>query len=233
MNYEASAILLNYRKKNSLEKTIESIRSQSIPIEIILIDNSGEDLCKDLGVDLLISSTKNLHCKSRFLFSIYATTDYIFTLDDDVILMDRTGIEHYLNFFRKIENKQDFILVDRNNHYRNLSQKNYESFDNEWNFTNFGKGRFLFFHRSYLENLEIGFHDFIDPNLLKTCSGLFGETIPQEFIVIDDIAFQKKAKKIIYSKLIDIISDQDSANTGCHQKPYHYESRKYWISNNE
>jgi glycosyltransferase involved in cell wall biosynthesis len=233
MNFEASAVLLNYRKKNSLIKTIKSIRSQSIPVEIILIDNSGKDECKDLDIDFLISSSKNLHCKSRFLFSQYATADFIFTLDDDVILQDSTGIEHYLNFFKDLNNKEDFILVDKNNHYKSFSKKNLGSFNDEWEYTNYGKGRFLFFHRSYLNKISIGFHDFIDPYSYKTCSGLFDEKIPQDFIVIDDISFQKKAKNVLYSKLRTLILDQETAGIGCHQKPHHYESRERWILDNE
>jgi hypothetical protein len=232
LSNKATAILLNFKKKESLIKTIESIRRQTVPIEIILIDNSEKNECIDVDVDHLISSSRNLHCKSRFLAANWATTNYIFTLDDDVLLTDSDVIEKYIFFFEKFPIKNNTILVDRNNHYSFLTQKYPLEYNEEWSHTNFGKGRFLFFHSSYLEFVSIGYKDFVDPEDITYKTGLFGYNIRINNIVIDDLSFQNNAKWILFPNNFSAIEDQTSSHTGCQQTPGHFDFRYKWIREN-
>jgi hypothetical protein len=227
---KATAVLLNYNKKTSLKNTVSSIRSQSIPIEIILIDNSGRHECSDIDCDILLSSSVNLHCKIRFLISVYANTDIIFTLDDDVVLHDHNVIANYVKFLTQYKYKTECVCVDRDNHYLLPNKKSVEV-ENQWITTSYGKGRFLMFHKKYLDNIKISFHDFIDPKSKNTL--LYNQNINQDNIVIDDIAFQKYAKYVLYPKHLKAIVDQPTSCWGCHNKPKHREMRHYWMNAND
>jgi glycosyltransferase involved in cell wall biosynthesis len=228
----ASVILLNYQKKESLLKTISSIREQTVQIEIILIDNSQKDECRDVGVDHLITTTRNLHCKSRFLAASWATTDYIFTLDDDVVLASSDVIQRYIQFFDSFTQKDSIILVDKDNHYSFLDGTYPKEYSREWSHTNYGKGRFLFFHRDYLNNVSIGYKDFINPKDGKHYTGIPGYNIGDDYIGIDDISFQKSAKWVMFQNYFSAIKDQETSMTGLHQKEGHYHFRYEWIKEN-
>lgn len=232
VNPQASVILLNYQKKESLLKTISSIREQTIEVEIIVIDNSGRDECRDIQIDHLITTTRNLHCKSRFLAASWATTDYIFTLDDDVVLLNPDVIERYIHFFDSLIQKDDVILVDRNNHYSSLDSRYPKEYSPEWSFTNYGKGRFLMFHRDYLNRVPTGYKDFINPKDGKHYTGVLGYNIGDDYIVIDDLSFQKTAKWVMFPVSFSAIKDQQTALTGLHQKEGHYHFRYKWIEEN-
>jgi glycosyltransferase involved in cell wall biosynthesis len=229
---KATAILLNYKKKDSLIKAIQSIRNQNIPIEIILIDNSQKDECRDLDVDHLITTTRNLHCKSRFLAANWASSDYIFTLDDDVLLSSSDVIEKYIGYIEELHKNEWIVMTDRNNHYSHLDPNYPKEFNKELSLTNYGKGRFLFFHKEYLSKVPIGYKDFITYEEKREITGLIGESVPDDSIGIDDLSFQKWARWVMFPKNFSSIEDQPTSGTGLQQKKGHFDIRWEWIRNN-
>ena len=216
MTFEATALLLNYSKDNSLRKTIRSIREQSIPIEIILVDNSPEG--GDFDCDLYIRPERNLHCKARFLAGCYARSNYLFTLDDDVILNSRDAIEHYLRFLKKFDHREKCICG-----WHHYSQD--PIFFDGWASVDFLKGRFMLFPKSYLNKVSIGYTDLVDPKTGNETTG-YNESY-ENWIGVDDLAFQLNAEYVLIPDLVNPpIKDQKSASVGLFRKPEHFRVRR-------
>ena len=96
-----TAVLLNWKRPENIVKTIKSIRDQSISVKICLWNNNSDDKTK-YDVDLQINSPNNFKCYPRWMMASLIETDYIFTLDDDLILADDNVIEDTLNLYKKI-----------------------------------------------------------------------------------------------------------------------------------
>lgn len=96
----ATALLTSWRRLDNMGEIIESLRSQSVGVEIFLWDNSGFVDFED-HIDLQIAASKNLMCMPRWTMAQYASTDYVFTLDDDLCFKDPEAIEkccaHYVD----------------------------------------------------------------------------------------------------------------------------------------
>lgn len=83
MKPAATALLLNWRRSKNAHAILDSLRSQSVPIEVFLWDNTGGDEFGD-KVDLHISSSVNLVCAPRWYMAKWASAPVVFTLDDDL-----------------------------------------------------------------------------------------------------------------------------------------------------
>jgi len=92
-----TALLLNWKRSNNLKIIIECIRSQSIPVEIFLWNNNVEDVNR-YDVDMQINSEKNLMCLPRWFMGMYASSEYIFSLDDDLVFRDTKVVEDCVDF---------------------------------------------------------------------------------------------------------------------------------------
>jgi hypothetical protein len=118
-----SALLLNWKRLENLIKVIESIRSQTIDVEILLWNNNPEDDTK-YDVDVQINSSKNLMCYPRWFLMNYASGEYIFTLDDDLMFKDDSVLEDCVNF---LKNKN--VLIGRHgvllNEYNDYWESNH------------------------------------------------------------------------------------------------------------
>lgn len=230
--YSATCVLLNYNKPDSLKETIKSVRKQNVPIEIIVVDNSTTNKKMDFDCDIYVNLGINLHCKIRFLIACYASADYIFTLDDDVILTQSNVISHYLNFINNFTDKESCILTANGHNFYKRDKIRCKDIKG-WQAVTAGKGRFLFFCKKYLESVPIGFHDLITCEK-NTYTGFKTTQYKDDDIGIDDISFQKYAK-FIFAPVdlnFNVLTDQVTARTGCHQKKHHYTCREWWLDNN-
>jgi hypothetical protein len=97
-SFQATALLLNWKRPGNLARLIKSIRSQSVPIEILLWNNSVETT--SYNVDLQINSSVNLMCWPRWMLASYATAEYIFTMDDDIMPGDTRFISDCIDYCR-------------------------------------------------------------------------------------------------------------------------------------
>jgi hypothetical protein len=84
-----TAILLSYKRKPNMPVIVEALRSQTVPIEIWMINNAGSE---DFGADRLISIPWNAGEWARYVFAGRVTTPYCMFQDDDFAL----GDEHYI-----------------------------------------------------------------------------------------------------------------------------------------
>ena len=152
-----TAILLNWKRPENIVKTIKSIRNQSVPIKICLWNNNPEDKTK-YDVDLQIDSPNNFKCYPRWMMASLIETDYIFTLDDDLILSDNNVIKDTLYFYESLENNMSIVgytgvILNQDKDYwtsehitepKNIDIK-----------VDIVKGRFMFMNKSLINNITL------------------------------------------------------------------------------
>ena len=78
---KVTALLLNWKRQENIVKVIQSIRDQSIDIDIWLWNNNIEDNTS-YDVDVQINSSNNFKCWPRWLVGSMVDEGFIFTLDD-------------------------------------------------------------------------------------------------------------------------------------------------------
>lgn len=83
---------------------IESLREQSEPPELLLLNNGGYNT---FGVERVVSIPWNAHAWIRYPFGVYARTPYVMFLDDDLMPADH----HFVRDMRVItEGRRDGIV---------------------------------------------------------------------------------------------------------------------------
>jgi hypothetical protein len=84
-----SVILNSYKRQNYLNKQIESVLSQSVPPEKILVWNNGKELSYPDKNVVIANSSFNFGVWSRFAFALNADTEFVCVLDDDTFPQTR------------------------------------------------------------------------------------------------------------------------------------------------
>jgi len=153
-----TAILLNWKRPENIVKTIKSIRDQSIPVKICLWNNNPDDK-KNYDVDLQINSPNNFKCYPRWMMASLIETDYIFTLDDDLLLSDDNVIEDTLNLYKRI-NTDDKLIIGYTGVILNQDKDYWTSEHltepkNEDIKVDIVKGRFMFMSKSLINNMTL------------------------------------------------------------------------------
>jgi len=225
----ATALLLNYKKSESLRKAISSIRKQDADVEIILWDNSGE--VNSFDCDTYISASRNYHCKPRFLVAALAASEYIFTLDDDTMLANCSVIRKYVEFMQTFSCKDNIMLAGDACYEQALTKPcDIQSPSGDWEEVLYGKGRFLFFHKSYLGNVRISFVDLVDSRSRSLYSGFTSLSEAECLVGVDDISFQRHARQIFRPKYPYLsLIDQPTALTGCWNTPGFDNARDWFL----
>jgi len=95
----ATALLLNWKRQNSIPHTIQSIRNQDANVKIWLWNNNPTDT-KSYDVDYQFNSPENFKCWPRWLLGSMVTTDYIFTLDDDLTITNHRHISNCISYIK-------------------------------------------------------------------------------------------------------------------------------------
>jgi len=162
MSYKATAILTNYCRQENVKKIIPCLRSQTVPIEIIMINNSN--IKDEYDVDLQINASKNLMCFPRWFACNYATSPYVFSLDDDLIFSDDNVIADCIQYSK--ENHCAVggfgVVLDNSNywtsfHVRANAEMSHEvaALGGEGLLVDIIKGRFLFTQKQFLKNVPL------------------------------------------------------------------------------
>ena len=89
-----TAILLSYKRQQNIPKIIESLRGQTVPVEIWLINNLD---CKSFGEDRSIHIPWNAGEWARYVFAPRAKTEYVMFQDDDWLINDSHFVESAIN----------------------------------------------------------------------------------------------------------------------------------------
>lgn len=110
-------ILTNHKRSENLPRIVESIRRQTIPTRITLIDNPADGFrnvnqwCVD-NVDRYIQVTRHPYFASiRVIFAQMSLSDWVLMPDDDLLLFDHC-LEHWLS--KRQENIGMIGYVGRN-----------------------------------------------------------------------------------------------------------------------
>ncbi len=208
MSYEATAILTNYSRPENVKKIVSCLRNQTVPIEIIIINNG--DIKDNYDVDLQISASKNLMCFPRWFACNYATAPYVFTIDDDLMFLDEDVIADCIQYSK--ENQcaiGGFGVVLNGFDYwksRHVMANTETSFE-----VNIIKGRFFFTPKDFLKNVPL----------------IVPETISYEAPRFEDDIFVSSYinKKIIPTFLADRLIELPEGEFSLWRQRDHRESR--------
>jgi len=154
---KATALLLNWKRPQNQKMILKSIRNQSVPIDIFLWNNNSKDKY-NYDADLKINSSKNLVCWPRWLMSCFAETEYIFTLDDDLIFLQENVIEKCIYFFENNNLSIDTIIGKYGvilNSDKKYSKSNHIKAENKDRKVDIVKGRFMFMRTEFIKNIHM------------------------------------------------------------------------------
>jgi len=152
---QVTAILLNWKRPQKLDKVIKSIRYQDEPIDIWLWNNSN--IVENFDVDQYFHSSTNLKCFPRWCLASMVQTKYFFVIDDDIMFSDNTVISDCIRFF-EYSSFEDLII----GHTGVVLNKEKNYFDS-YHFSNsirlvdvdIVKGRFMFMKQSLMNNVTM------------------------------------------------------------------------------
>jgi len=211
---KATALLLNWKRPKNLEKVIQSLRSQSVPVEIFLWNNNQEDTTQ-YDVDLQINSSRNLMCWPRWFLANYAQTEYVFSLDDDVYLSDTNVVSDCIDYVKKTQASIGYsgVILDLARGYWESKHIYHpkRSTDIEVDII---KWRFMFHHISFLDALKMFPHRDIQK---------YGPRIEDDIILSSILG-----KKIIPSFLRDRLQELESMDSLFDQTD-HRDSRQHAV----
>lgn len=182
---QVTVLLTNYRRARNLSAILDCLARQTVPVQVFLWNNSysGPDGPKETQVDadreefrqaarhplvaLCVESSRNMRCWPRWLLAGLADTEYICTLDDDLMFADARVLEDALWASR---NKCPDGVVGLFGWQRIPGRSYGESFhvsgslEDYW--VDFVKGRFMLFRRQLLELVPLAHPLFRDVNAL-------------------------------------------------------------------
>lgn len=150
---KATALLLNWKRPDNLKNIISNLRKQTVGVEIFLWNNNPDDH-GEYDVDMKIDSGKNLMCYPRWFMGSFASTEYVFSLDDDLIFNDTSVVEDCINYVSEhdcIIGKTGVILNDNKSYW---GSKHLLNPINKDTLVDIIKGRFIMMSKYKLENIK-------------------------------------------------------------------------------
>ncbi|XOV93981.1 MAG: hypothetical protein ACFHWX_04585 [Bacteroidota bacterium] len=166
-----TVLLLNYKRPENLVEIIKALKSQTIPCDIFLWNNSDKTF-ENHNLDLIINSSENLKCWPRWSMASFAQTPYIMTHDDDLCFTSNDCLERLIETHKKHEHPGLGIgfngvkLSKTGNYYPTKNQKKIRSlgimvgpkhvkFPKKDTKVDIVKGRLIFCKKSDLINVPL------------------------------------------------------------------------------
>lgn len=209
----ATALLLSFERQKNLDRIIANLREQTKSVDIFLWNNCADDKT-EYPVDLQINSSKNLMCWPRWLMANYATTDYVFSLDDDLLFADNRVIEDSIRYLESNDYEaigySGVVITDGLKGY--LDQQHVLS-PRQDTPVDILKGGFLFTKK---QNIKIPQH---------TLNASVADPRIEDDIIISSML----GKKVVPSVLRKRFAMQAGFSKGLHSKPDHAESRTRYM----
>lgn len=110
-----SVVVLNYRRREELARTLDSVRAQSWPArELIVVDNHSQDdtvdfLARHFPEAKVLALTENVGCGGRNRGVAAARGEFVVTLDNDVRFESPRELDHLAAAFERLP--QASVLV--------------------------------------------------------------------------------------------------------------------------
>lgn len=155
-----TALLLNWKRQENIVKVIQSIKDQTVDIDIWLWNNNPEDKTK-YDVDVQIDSSNNFKCWPRWLIGSMVDDGYIFTLDDDIMFSKNDVIENCVKTYQNIITKELFPIIGYSGVKLNENKDYWDSkhfhkpYKNENIMVDIIKGRFMFMDNNILSKVKM------------------------------------------------------------------------------
>jgi glycosyltransferase involved in cell wall biosynthesis len=146
-----TAVLLNYKRPDNTAVLIESLYSQTEPVSILLIDNGKES--RKWAVDRVVRIPWNAGCYVRTLFALYVNTEWVVTIDDDLMLGDTELLGESLRIA-----EQHSLITGAFGRRLSKVPPHYEGRPDadRSEFCSVVKGRFMVYRRSLLDRIPLG-----------------------------------------------------------------------------
>lgn len=148
-----TAILLSYKRKPNMPLIVESLRSQTVPVEIWLINNNG---LEDFGADRLIAAPWNAGEWARYVMVGRAKTEYCMFQDDDFMLGDKYFLEDALSIHG--EKCPDNILGTAGRGLQPIPPHYWPDIVDQDAYANILKGHFQLFKTDVVRRITISKH---------------------------------------------------------------------------
>jgi hypothetical protein len=155
---KVTALLLNWKRQENIIKVIESIKKQTVKVDIWLWNNNADDKTK-YDVDVQINSSNNFKCWPRWVMGSMVEDGYIFTLDDDIMFSRDTIIEECIKTHKSIDNKFPLsiigysgVIINDEKHYWSSKHIHEPNISND-TLVDVIKGRFMFMDKKILNNV--------------------------------------------------------------------------------
>lgn len=160
---KVTAILLRYKRPGNIDEIWMALHRQTVIPEIMIIDNSTE-MTGHANIPW------NGGCFARLLFSVYAKTEWIMWISDDLCPGDNTFVEDALT----IAWRHTGMLTGIYGHGYNEKPPHYVKMDNQSGFVPIIKGGIVLFKRDMLEHVPLARAMlFNDPEYIRRCDDLY------------------------------------------------------------
>ena len=146
-------ILLNWKRSDNLKQVIRSIRSQTIESYIYLWNNNIEDTY-EYDVDYQINSSKHIICYGRWTMISYVETEFVATLDDDIMYASTDVLAKELRVFDDIPYK-DLIIGPYGRNIKDDSYTKGSDITDVFADTDIVKGRHMIMRTELVRNLDM------------------------------------------------------------------------------
>jgi len=151
---KATAVLLNWKRPDNLKKVIESIKKQG-DVEILLWNNNPDDH-EQYSVHQQHNSPENRFCWPRWLIAETAKSEYVFTLDDDLMFTEDNVIDQCIDFIKYLPKDTILglggVILNKEKDYKNSThaKKKIKTHDLKVDIV---KGRFMFTRKEFIESI--------------------------------------------------------------------------------
>ena len=171
---QVTVLLTNYQRPQNLGPILECLTKQTVPVQVFLWNNAGDSAPPAAAeatakaaahplVRLSVTASRNMRCWPRWLMASMADTEFVCTLDDDLVFADDRVLEDAIKAATELcpEGVVGFFGWQQvpGKSYRDCLHVNGSRVD-RW--VDFIKGRFMFLRRVLLERVPLAHPVFRD-----------------------------------------------------------------------
>ncbi len=148
-----TVVLLNYRRTANMHSLLRKMREQTLTPELMIINNGPRALAAQIRENMRhVWLPFNAHPFARHLLSLYVETEWIMTIDDDIVPIGPTFIERALALAEERPN----VITGAWGCRLGESRPYYRVREAPYGETEIIKGRLMIHRRKMLEEVRFG-----------------------------------------------------------------------------